>query len=240
MRQASVERNTSETRISATVNLDGSGRYDVATGIGFLDHMLEQLSRHSLIDIALKAEGDLHIDLHHTTEDTGIVLGQAVARALGARKGIVRFAEAFIPMDETLTRVALDVSNPGLPTPLAIDDIGSTPIALHLDGTQLVVGYEPPAAGDFRGIRVMDVSDPAAPVEIASLPTNFDPQSVTRFGSVALVAIGNQGVRAIDLVAPAVYDADDPGGNVLGVTADGSLFAVAAGARLLVLYGACP
>ena len=111
MRQASVERNTSETRISATVNLDGTGRYDVATGIGFLDHMLEQLSRHSLIDITLKAEGDLHIDFHHTTEDTGIVLGQAVARALGERKGINRFAEALIPMDETLTRVALDVSN---------------------------------------------------------------------------------------------------------------------------------
>ena len=111
MRQASVERNTTETRISASVNLDGGGRYDVATGIGFLDHMLEQLSRHSLIDITLKAEGDLHIDFHHTTEDTGIALGQAVAQALGDRKGIVRFAEAFIPMDETLTRVALDVSN---------------------------------------------------------------------------------------------------------------------------------
>ena len=111
MRQASVERNTSETRISATVNLDGTGRYDVATGIGFLNHMIEQLSRHSLIDITLKAEGDLHIDFHHTTEDTGIVLGQAVARALGERKGINRFAEALIPMDETLTRVALDVSN---------------------------------------------------------------------------------------------------------------------------------
>ncbi len=111
MRQASVERNTSETRISATVNLDGTGRYDVATGIGFLDHMLEQLSRHSLIDITLKAEGDLHIDFHHTNEDTGIVLGQAVARALGERKGINRFGEALIPMDETLTRVALDISN---------------------------------------------------------------------------------------------------------------------------------
>ncbi len=111
MRQASVERNTSETRISATVNLDGTGRYDVVTGIGFLDHMIEQLSRHSLIDITLKAEGDLHIDFHHTNEDTGIVLGQAVSRALGDRKGINRFAEALIPMDETLTRVALDISN---------------------------------------------------------------------------------------------------------------------------------
>ena len=111
MREASVERDTKETRISASVRLDGSGRYEIATGIGFLDHMLEQLSRHSLIDIALKAEGDLHIDYHHTTEDTGIVLGQAVSQALGERRGIVRYAEATIPMDETLTRVALDASN---------------------------------------------------------------------------------------------------------------------------------
>ena len=111
MRQAKVERNTSETRISATVDLDGSGRYDVSSGICFLDHMLEQLSRHSLMDITLKADGDLHIDYHHTTEDTGIALGQAVDRALGDRKGIERFADVLIPMDETLTRVALDLSN---------------------------------------------------------------------------------------------------------------------------------
>ena len=111
MRKASVERNTKETRITATVRLDGSGKYDVSTGIGFLDHMLEQLSRHSLIDITLKAEGDLHIDFHHTTEDTGIVLGQAVSEALGERQGITRYADALIPMDETLTRVALDASN---------------------------------------------------------------------------------------------------------------------------------
>ncbi len=111
MRQASVDRNTAETRISATVLLEGSGRYEVSTGIGFLDHMLEQLSRHSLIDITLKAEGDLHIDAHHTTEDSGIVLGQAVSRALGDRKGITRYGAALIPMDETLTRVALDASN---------------------------------------------------------------------------------------------------------------------------------
>ncbi len=111
MRQAKVERNTSETRISATVDLDGTGRYDVSTGIGFLDHMLEQLSRHSLMDITLKAEGDLHIDFHHTTEDTGIALGQAVDQALGDRKGVQRFADVLIPMDETLTRVALDLSN---------------------------------------------------------------------------------------------------------------------------------
>ncbi len=111
MRQASVERNTTETRIKASVDLDGTGEYDIATGIGFLDHMIAQLSRHSLIDITLKAEGDLHIDFHHTTEDSAIVLGQAVAEALGERKGIRRFGEALSPMDETLTRVALDASN---------------------------------------------------------------------------------------------------------------------------------
>ncbi len=111
MRQASVARNTNETRISASVDLDGTGIYDITTGIGFLDHMLEQLSRHSLIDITLKAEGDLHIDYHHTTEDSGIALGQAVAQALGERKGIQRFGSALSPMDETLTRVSLDASN---------------------------------------------------------------------------------------------------------------------------------
>ncbi len=111
MRQARIDRDTNETRISARIDLDGSGRYDIETGIGFLDHMLEQLSRHSLIDITLKAEGDLHIDGHHTTEDSGIVLGQALARALGERRGITRYGAALIPMDETLTRVALDVSN---------------------------------------------------------------------------------------------------------------------------------
>lgn len=111
MRQASVERNTQETQISATINLDGSGVYDIETGIGFLDHMLEQLSRHSLIDITLRAKGDLHIDFHHTTEDTGIALGQAFSKALGDRKGIWRYGSALIPMDEALTRVALDASN---------------------------------------------------------------------------------------------------------------------------------
>jgi imidazoleglycerol-phosphate dehydratase len=111
MRQATIERNTSETRIRATVALDGSGSYRVQTGIGFLDHMLEQLSRHSLIDIELAAKGDLHIDAHHTTEDSAIVLGQAVAKALGERTGITRYGAAVIPMDETLTRVAVDLSN---------------------------------------------------------------------------------------------------------------------------------
>ncbi len=111
MRQASVERKTKETVITVAVDLDGTGQYDIATGIGFLDHMLEQLSRHSLIDIALKATGDLHIDSHHTTEDTGIAIGEAVAKALGDRAGIRRFGSAMSPMDETLTRVTLDASN---------------------------------------------------------------------------------------------------------------------------------
>ena len=110
-RTATVERDTKETRISVTVNLDGTGAYDVSTGIGFLDHMLEQLSRHSLIDLTVKAKGDLHIDFHHTTEDTGIAIGQAVAKAMGERAGIARYGHAYIPMDETLSRVALDLSN---------------------------------------------------------------------------------------------------------------------------------
>ena len=110
MRQASIERNTTETRISVAVALDGTGTFDVKTGVGFLDHMLEQLSRHSLIDITLRAKGDLHIDAHHTTEDSGIALGQAVARALGDRKGIRRYASLYLPMDGTLTRAAIDVS----------------------------------------------------------------------------------------------------------------------------------
>ncbi|MBT5494394.1 MAG: imidazoleglycerol-phosphate dehydratase HisB [Alphaproteobacteria bacterium] len=111
MRQASVERNTKETQISAEVDLDGTGSYDVSTGIGFLDHMLEQLSRHSLIDLKVRAQGDLHIDFHHTTEDTGYAVGEALSKALGDRAGIVRYGDALIPMDETLTRVALDCSN---------------------------------------------------------------------------------------------------------------------------------
>jgi imidazoleglycerol-phosphate dehydratase len=109
-RQATIERKTKETDITATVDLDGSGAYDIRTGIGFLDHMLEQLARHSLIYITLRAKGDLHIDYHHTTEDSGIVLGQAVARAMGDKKGITRYADVHLPMDETMTRVAIDVS----------------------------------------------------------------------------------------------------------------------------------
>ena len=111
MRKAVVERTTKETRVTAEIDLDGTGKYDISTGIGFLDHMLEQLSRHSLIDLTLRAEGDLHIDFHHTTEDTGIVVGQAVSEALGDRRGIRRFGAATIPMDETLSRISVDVSN---------------------------------------------------------------------------------------------------------------------------------
>lgn len=110
-RQAGVERITRETKIRGAVNLDGTGACDVATGIGFLDHMLEQFARHSLIDLTLRAEGDLHIDFHHTTEDSGYVVGEAVSKALGDRRGITRWGDALIPMDETLTRVALDASN---------------------------------------------------------------------------------------------------------------------------------
>jgi len=110
MRTATVSRRTAETAITASVNLDGTGRYRNATGIGFLDHMLDQLSRHSLIDIDVTAEGDLHIDSHHTTEDTGLALGQAVHEALGDRRGIARYGTAYAPMDEALSRVSIDIS----------------------------------------------------------------------------------------------------------------------------------
>jgi imidazoleglycerol-phosphate dehydratase len=110
MRIATVERKTTETKVSCTVNLDGEGRFDIKTGVGFFDHMMEQLSRHSLIDITLKADGDLHIDDHHTVEDSGIALGQAIAKALGDRKGIRRYGSCDLAMDETLSRCAIDVS----------------------------------------------------------------------------------------------------------------------------------
>ncbi len=109
-RRARVERKTNETDIVAEINLDGTGRFEIATGIGFFDHMLEQLSRHSRIDITLSAKGDLHIDHHHTVEDCGIVLGQAFAQALGDKRGTDRYAHAYVPMDEALTRTAIDVS----------------------------------------------------------------------------------------------------------------------------------
>ena len=111
MRKASIDRNTKETSIKVDVNLDGTGKASIKTGIGFLDHMMEQIAKHSLIDIDLKAKGDLHIDLHHTTEDSGIAFGEALKKALGDKKGIKRYASATIPMDETLSRVSLDLSN---------------------------------------------------------------------------------------------------------------------------------
>ena len=111
MRKARVERNTNETQIMVELNLDGTGVYDVETGVGFLDHMLEQLSRHSLMDLKVRAKGDLHIDFHHTTEDTGIAIGEAFAKALGDKKGINRYGSCLLPMDEALTRVALDISS---------------------------------------------------------------------------------------------------------------------------------
>lgn len=110
MRAATVERKTNETEIRVSLNLDGTGQYTVSTGIGFLDHMLEQLSRHSLMDLTVEAKGDTHIDFHHTVEDSGIAIGQAFAKAIGDMKGITRYGDALIPMDETLTRVALDIS----------------------------------------------------------------------------------------------------------------------------------
>jgi imidazoleglycerol-phosphate dehydratase len=110
MRTATISRHTSETSIDVTINLDGTGAYTVSTGIGFFDHMLEQLSRHSLIDMHIKTVGDLHIDQHHTVEDTGLAIGEAVLKALGEKRGIRRYADALSPMDETLTRVAIDIS----------------------------------------------------------------------------------------------------------------------------------
>ncbi|OWK32832.1 imidazoleglycerol-phosphate dehydratase [Sphingomonas mucosissima] len=110
MRTATIRRDTSETKIAVTVNLDGTGNYHISTGVGFFDHMLEQLSRHSLIDLEVETKGDLHIDQHHTVEDTGIAIGEAIARALGDKRGIRRYGDALSPMDETLTQVALDIS----------------------------------------------------------------------------------------------------------------------------------
>jgi len=110
MRSASVKRKTKETDIAVSLGLDGTGRADIATGIGFFDHMLEQLARHSLMDISLKAKGDLHIDQHHTVEDAGIALGMALRQALGDLKGITRYADVHLPMDEALTRCAIDIS----------------------------------------------------------------------------------------------------------------------------------
>ena len=115
MRQAQVTRNTLETQISVKLNLDGSGKSKLATGIGFFDHMLDQVARHGMIDMEIEAKGDLHIDAHHTVEDVGITLGQAFAEALGDKKGVRRYGHAYVPLDEALSRVVLDLSGrPGL------------------------------------------------------------------------------------------------------------------------------
>ncbi len=114
-RTATVARNTQETRITVTVNLDGSGRSTLSTGIGFFDHMLDQIARHGLVDLDIQAAGDLHIDGHHTVEDVGITLGQAVARAVGDKRGLVRYGHSYVPLDEALSRVVIDFSGrPGL------------------------------------------------------------------------------------------------------------------------------
>lgn len=110
MRKASISRETAETKISVEINLDGTGSYDNQTGVGFFDHMLDQLARHSLIDMVIRAKGDLHIDDHHTVEDTGIALGQALAEALGDKRGIRRYGSCLLPMDDALVRAALDLS----------------------------------------------------------------------------------------------------------------------------------
>ena len=144
MRTATIERKTKETVISATVNLDGTGVSDISTGIGFLDHMVEQIARHALIDLTVQAKGDLHIDFHHTTEDTGIVIGEAFHKALGDRAGITRFGEACVPLDEALTRVVLDLSGrPGFEYDVAFnrDKIGEFDVDLFYEFFQGLVNH---------------------------------------------------------------------------------------------------
>ncbi len=134
MRSANLERTTTETTISASLNLDGNGAYDIQTGVGFFDHMLEQLARHSLIDITVRAEGDLHIDAHHTIEDVGIVLGQLLRRALGNKAGISRYGDVTVVMDEARTHVALDISG----RPLLVWNVRFTVDKIGTMDTQLV------------------------------------------------------------------------------------------------------
>ena len=127
MRQATIQRDTLETQISVQINLDGSGKADLATGVPFLDHMLDQIARHGMIDLEVKALGDLHIDAHHTVEDLGITLGQALAKAWGDKKGLTRYGHSYVPLDEALSRVVIDLSGrPGL--------------EMHVDFTRAVIG----------------------------------------------------------------------------------------------------
>ena len=143
-RKATVERNTLETRITVTVNLDGSGNVEFDTGIPFLEHMLDQIARHGMIDISISAKGDLHIDDHHTVEDIGITLGQAVARAVGDKKGILRYGHAYVPLDEALSRVVVDLSGrPGLEfnVPFTRAAVGGFDVDLFLEFFQGFVNH---------------------------------------------------------------------------------------------------
>jgi len=133
-RAAEISRKTNETEISVSIDVDGAGRSDMSTGVGFFDHMLDQLSRHSLIDMKVKAVGDLHIDDHHTVEDTGIALGQALSKALGERRGIMRYASLDLAMDETLTRAAIDVSG----RPFLVWDVNFSAPKIGTFDTELV------------------------------------------------------------------------------------------------------
>jgi len=143
-RKATVERNTLETQITVTVNLDGSGRSAFETGIPFLEHMLDQIARHGMLDLDIRAQGDLHIDDHHTVEDIGITLGQAVAEAVGDRKGIVRYGHAYVPLDEALSRVVIDFSGrPGLvfEVPFTRATVGGFDVDLFMEFFQGFVNH---------------------------------------------------------------------------------------------------
>ena len=189
-RTATVTRNTAETRITVSVNLDGSGRSELATGIGFFDHMLDQIARHGLIDLSIRAEGDLHIDGHHTVEDVGITLGQAVAQAVGDKKGLVRYGHSYVPLDEALSRVVVDFSGrPGLELhiPFTASSIGGfdtqltheffqgfvnhAGVTLHIDNLKGVNAHhqcETVFKAFARALRMALAIDPRAPGAIPS------------------------------------------------------------------------